>query len=248
VAQMNPLEQFTLVPVFGQLGEHYHFSQSNLWMLVAGGLLLTLMRLGMAPKAVVPGRLQALAEMSYQGVMSMAVGTIGDEGKRYFPFVFTLFFFVLIGNLLGLLPLVGFAYTSHIAVTFGLAAIVFFLTVVVGISIHKLRFFTYFLPAGAPLWLAPLIIPIEIVSFLSRPFSLAIRLFANMMAGHVMMDVFAFFVVLLGGAGLLGGIAAILPMGVNLLMVGFELLVSLLQAYVFSVLACIYLHDAVHLH
>jgi F-type H+-transporting ATPase subunit a len=242
------MEQFKLVPALGPLGDHLHFSQSSLLMVLAGGLVLLALRLGMAPKAVVPGRLQALAEMSYQGLMSLTVGSIGDEGKRYFPFVFTLFFFILIGNLLGLVPYFGFAYTSHIVVTFALAMLVFLLATGVALLTHGLRFFTYFLPAGTPVLLAPLVIPIEIISYLSRPISLSIRLFANMMAGHVLLDVFAYFVILLGSAGILGGIAAIVPMGFTVALVGFELLVAFLQAYVFSVLTCLYLHDAVHLH
>jgi len=247
VAHLNAMEQFQLEPVFGSFGEHAHFSQSNLMMIVAAVLILLLLRVGMAPKAVVPGRLQALAEMSYQGVMSLAVGTIGPEGKRFFPLVFALFFFILFGNLLGLLPY-SFTYTSHIAVTFGLALFVFLLATVVAISIHGLHFFSYFLPKGVPVVLAPLIVVIEIVSYLTRPISLSVRLFANMLAGHVILDVFAYFVILLGSAGVIGGIAAILPMGLNVVMIGFELLVAFLQAYVFAVLTCIYLHDAVHLH
>ena len=247
MAHLNAMEQFQLEPVFGSFGEHAHFSQSNLMMIVAAVLILLLLRVGMAPKAVVPGRLQALAEMSYQGVMSLAVGTIGPEGKRFFPLVFALFFFILFGNLLGLLPY-SFTYTSHIAVTFGLALFVFLLATVVAISIHGLHFFSYFLPKGVPVVLAPLIVVIEIVSYLTRPISLSVRLFANMLAGHVILDVFAYFVILLGSAGVIGGIAAILPMGLNVVMIGFELLVAFLQAYVFAVLTCIYLHDAVHLH
>lgn len=247
MADMNPLEQFTLEPVFGHFGQQAHFSQANLMMIIAGILVLLLLRVGMAPKSVVPGRLQALAEMSYQGIMSMAVGTIGEEGKRYFPFIFTLFFFILFGNILGLLPF-SFTYTSHIAVTFGLAMLVFVLITVVSFAVHGLHFFSYFFPAGAPVFLAPLIVPIEILSYLSRPISLSVRLFANMLAGHVMLDVFAYFVILLGGAGIVGGIAAIAPMGLDVVMIGFELLVAFLQAYVFAVLTCIYLHDAVHLH
>ena len=247
MAHMDPLEQFKLEPVFGQFGQHLHFSQSNVMMIVASALVLLLLRVGMAPKAVVPGRLQALAEMSYQGVMSLTVGSIGEEGKKFFPFVFTLFFFILFGNILGLLPF-SFTYTSHIAVTFGLALLVFVLITVVAIAIHGLHFFSYFLPEGTPLILAPLIVLIEFISYLSRPISLSVRLFANMLAGHVMLDVFAYFVILLGGAGVVGGIAAIAPMGLDVVMIGFELLVAFLQAYVFAVLTCIYLHDAVHLH
>ena len=179
--------------------------------------------------------------------MDMAVGSIGPEGRRFFPFIFTLFFFVLMGNLLGLLPY-SFTYTSHIAVTFGLALLVIVVVTAVALRIHGLRFFTYFFPEGAPKLLAPLIIPIEVISYLSRPVSLSIRLFANMVAGHVMFEVFATFVVLLAGAGALGTAAGVLPMAINVVLVGFELLVAALQAYVFAILTCIYLHDAVHLH
>jgi F-type H+-transporting ATPase subunit a len=241
------MEQFKLVPVLGHVGEQLHFSQSNLYMIVASALVLLLLRVGMAPKAVVPGRMQALAEISYQGVMSLAVGSIGPEGKKFFPFVFALFFFILFGNVLGLLPF-SFTYTSHIAVTFGLAIAVFVVATVAAIVLHGFKFFGYFLPEGTPAALAPLMVVIEIISYLSRPLSLSIRLFANMMAGHVMVDVFAYFVILLGGAGIFGAVAAIFPMGINVLMIGFELAVAFLQAYIFAALTCVYLHDAVHLH
>jgi len=241
------MEQFKLEPVFGSFGDKLHFSQSNLYMVVAAGLILLLLRIGMAPKAVVPGRLQALAEMSYQAVLSLALGSIGPEGKKFFPFIFALFFFVLFGNLLGLLPY-SFTYTSHIAVTFGLALFVFLLATGVAIAIHGLHFFSYFLPEGTPWVLAPLMVVIEIISYLSRPLSLSIRLFANMMAGHVMVDVFAYFVILLGSAGAIGAVAAIFPMGINVVMIGFEFAIAFLQAYIFAALTCVYLHDAVHLH
>jgi len=248
VATLDPMEQFKLIPVFGNFGEQFHFSQANLMMIVASLLVLGLLRLGMAPKAVVPGRLQALAEISYQGVMSLAVESIGPEGKRFFPFVFTLFFFILFGNVLGLLPFIGYTFTSHIAVTFGLAITVFALATIAAIYIHGLHFFSYFLPEGTPWVLAPLMVVIEIISYLSRPLSLSIRLFANMMAGHVMVDVFAYFVILLGSAGAIGAVAAIFPMGINVVMIGFEFAIAFLQAYIFAALTCVYLHDAVHLH
>jgi F-type H+-transporting ATPase subunit a len=196
---------------------------------------------------MIPGRLQSAAEMAYETVMTLCLEQIGHEGKKFFPFVFTLFFFVLFGNLLGLLPF-SFTYTSHIAVTFALAAMVIILVTLVALRIHGLHFFTYFFPAGAPKLLAPLIVPVEILSYLSRPVSLSIRLFANMVAGHVMLDVFASFVVMLGAAGALGAVVAIAPLSLNVVLIGFELLVAVLQAYVFAILTCIYLHDAVHLH
>jgi F-type H+-transporting ATPase subunit a len=244
---IDALGQFRLVTTLGPIGRSVNFTQSNLLMVVAGGLILALLYYGMRPRAVVPGRLQAAAEMCYDFIYGMCADQIGHEGKRFFPFIFTLFFFVLLGNLLGLLPF-SFTYTSHIAITFALAFLVIVMVTVVSLRIHGLHFFTYFFPAGAPKLLAPLIIPVEIISYLSRPVSLSIRLFANMVAGHVMFEVFATFTVMLAGLGALGTIGAVGPLVLNVLLMGFELLVAFLQAYVFAILTCIYLHDAVHLH
>jgi F-type H+-transporting ATPase subunit a len=246
-SKIDALGQFQLHTSLGAVGRSVNFTQSNLMMVIGGVLILGVLYVGMRPRAVVPGRMQSLAEIAYTGILSMAVGSIGEEGKRFFPFIFTLFFFVLMGNLLGLLPY-SFTYTSHIAVTFGLAALVIVIVTAVALRIHGMHFFSYFFPEGAPKLLAPLIIPIEVISYLSRPVSLSIRLFANMVAGHVMFEVFATFVVLMAGAGALGTAAGILPMAINVVLVGFELLVAVLQAYVFAILTCIYLHDAVHLH
>ena len=224
------------------------FTNANEIMVLGAVLLLTLLVVGMQPRAVVPGRLQVVAETAYLLIMDMCLETIGPEGRKFFPFIFTLFFFVLMGNLLGLWPYF-FTYTSHIAVTATLAIAVILLVTIVALSIHGLRFFTYFFPAGAPKLLAPLIVPVEIISYLSRPVSLSIRLFANMVAGHVMFEVFAsFMLMLVAGLGALGYAAAIFPLAINVVLVGFELLVAFLQAYVFAILTCIYLHDAVHLH
>jgi F-type H+-transporting ATPase subunit a len=245
---IDALSQFELTPFFGALGESVRFSQANAHMLVAFGLITALMLWGTARRAVVPGRLQALAESGYEFVHELVVGQIGDEGKRYFPFVFSLFMFILFGNLLGMLPY-AFTFTSHIAVTFALAALVFVVVTVVAIAIHGTHFFSYFFPEGAPKILAPLIIPIEVISYLSRPVSLSVRLFANMVAGHVMLKVFATFVIMIGSAaGVVGLLGATLPLAVNVALIGFELLVAFLQAYVFAILTSIYLHDAVHLH
>ncbi len=243
---IDALSQFKLAPV-GFMGSAVNFTQANLLMVIGAALVLALLYYGSRPRAVVPGRLQAAAELSYDFVYNMAVDQIGPEGKRFFPFVFTLFFFVLMGNLLGLVPF-SFTYTSHIAVTAALALLVIVIVTVVALAEHGWKFFTYFFPSGAPVFLAPLIVPIEIISYLSRPVSLSIRLFANMVAGHVMFAVFATFVVMLGGHSLVGSIAAIGPVAINVVLMGFELLVAALQAYVFAILTCIYLHDAVHLH
>jgi len=196
---------------------------------------------------MVPGRLQAAAEMAYEFVLSMCVDTIGPEGRRFFPFVFTLFFFILFGNLLGVFPY-DFTFTSHIAVTLALTLLVFVLVTYVGLRMHGWHFFSYFMPQGVPLALAPLLVPIEVLSYLSRIISLSVRLFANMMAGHVMLEVFGAFVVMLGAAGVLFWIPAGVSLAVNVILIGFEILVATLQAYVFAILTCIYLHDAVHLH
>lgn len=244
---IDALSQFELIPVLGPVGRAVGFSQSNAHMLLAVGLISALMLFGIRKRALVPGRFQAAAEMFYEFIENLVTGQVGHEGRKYFPFVFALFMFVLFGNLIGLFPY-AFTYTSHIAVTLGLAATVFLVTTIVALVLHGKKFFGYFFPEGAPLWLAPIIVPVEVVSYLSRPVSLSVRLFANMVAGHVLLKVFATFVVLLGGLGAIGPVAALLPLSVNVLLVGFEILVAFLQAYVFAILTCIYLHDAVHLH
>ncbi len=244
---IDALSQFELGTVLGPFGASVNFTQSNLHMVIVAGLILALLHYGMRARALVPGRLQSLAETSYEFIHNMVTEQIGDAGKRYFPFVFTLFMFVLFGNMLGLFPY-AFTFTSHIAVTFALAAMVFVLITVVALMLHGKKFFGYFFPEGAPLWLAPIIVPVEIISYLSRPISLSIRLFANMVAGHVMLKVFATFIVMLAGLGVAGPFLSLLPLTINVALVGFEVLVAFLQAYVFAILTCIYLHDAVHLH
>lgn len=244
---IDALSQFELSTTLGPIGAAVNFTQSNLHMVYAAAVAILLMTVGMGARAMIPGRMQSLAESAYEFIMGMVTEQVGEEGKRYFPFVFALFMFVLLGNAIGLLPY-AFTYTSHIVVTFGLAAMVIVVVTGVALARHGWHFFGYFFPEGAPLWLAPIIIPVEIVSYLSRPLSLSIRLFANMVAGHVMLKVFATFVVMLGGLGVVGPVLSILPLSINVALMGFELLVAFLQAYVFAILTCIYLHDAVHLH
>jgi F-type H+-transporting ATPase subunit a len=246
-SSIDALGQFQLHPVLGRLGGSVNFTQSNLMMVVAGLLVLGLLWLGMKPRAMIPGRLQAAAELGYEGIMSMCVDTIGPEGRRFFPLVFTLFFFILLGNLLGVFPYF-FTFTSHIMVTLALTLLVFVLVTVVALREHGLHFFSYFLPKGIPVALAPLLVVIEVISYLSRIISLSVRLFANMMAGHVMLEVFGAFIIMLGGLGWLGYLPAALALGLDTILIGFEILVATLQAYVFAILTCIYLHDAVHLH
>ncbi len=244
---IDALGQFELATALGAVGRSVGFTQSNLYMLISAGLIVALMMWGMRHRAVVPGRVQSLAESAYGFIDDMVLAQIGHEGRRFFPFVFTLFMFILFGNMLGLFPY-AFTYTSHITMTFMMALIVFILITTVAIALHGKKFLGYFFPEGAPMWLAPIIIPVEIVSYLSRPISLSIRLFANMVAGHVMLKVFATFVVMLAGLGTVGPFIAVMPLAINVALVGFEVLVAFLQAYVFAILTCIYLHDAVHLH
>ena len=244
---IDALSQFELSPVLGAVGKAVSFSQSNVFMVVT--LLLTCaLMIGSARRgALIPGRFQALGESAYEFIAGMVRDQVGDEGRKYFPFVFSVFMFVLFGNLLGMLPY-AFTFTSHIAVTLALAVVVFITVTVIALARHGLHFFSYFFPEGAPVWLAPIIIPVEVISYFSRVVSLSVRLFANMVAGHVMLKVFATFVVLLGGLGVVGPFVAALPLAVNVVLVGFEFLVAFLQAYVFAILTSIYLHDAVHLH
>ena len=246
-SSIDALGQFTLEPALGAIGRSVNFTQANLMMVVASVLVLALLWVGMSPRAMVPGRLQAAAEMCYETVMSMCTEQIGHEGKKFFPLVFCLFFFILFGNLLGVFPYF-FTFTSHIAVTLAMSVFVFVLVTFVALKEHGMHFFSYFVPKGIPVVLTPLLVLIEVISYLSRIISLSVRLFANMMAGHVMLEVFGSFVVMLGGAGFIFLFPAGLSLAVNVALIGFELLVATLQAYVFAILTCIYLHDAVHLH
>ena len=241
---IDALGQFALHPVLGSLGASLRFSQSNLMMVIASAIILLVLYVGMSPRAIVPGRMQAAAELLYGFIHTMATDQIGPEGRRFFPFVFTLFAFILVGNYLGLIP-GSFTFTSHIAVTAGLALLVFVVALLVALREQGFGFFTHFMPEGAPIALAPLLVPIEILSYLSRPISLSVRLFANMMAGHVMFEMFAAFTILLAGIHVVGPVLGIVPLAVNIALIGLELLVGALQAYVFAILTCIYLREAV---
>lgn len=239
----GPLEQFVIKPLIPIEinGIDLSITQSSVWMGI-GIIVATLLTVVcMAPKAMVPGRWQNLPEMFYDFISGMVKDNLGAEGNKYFPLVFTIFMTILMGNLLGLLPY-SFTYTSHIVVTGALALMVFFLATLVGIARHGLHFFSLFMPAGLPMAIAPLIVVIEIVSYLSRPLSLSVRLFANMVAGHTMLKVFAGFSVSLGV------IFGIVPMIFNVALIGLELMIAFIQAYVFAILTCIYLKDAIELH
>jgi F-type H+-transporting ATPase subunit a len=245
---IDALGQFQLTHGFGAFGQQLQFTNSNETMLASAIIIVLLFIGGLRSRALIPGRLQATVEMLYEFVRDMCTSTIGPEGMRFFPLVFTLFSFILLGNLIGLFPYF-FAFTSHIAVTATLALFVFVFSTGVGFYTHGLRFFKFFAPEGVPPWLLPLLVPIEIISYLARPVSLSVRLFANMTAGHVMWEVFAGFMLLLtAGLGVVGVIASIIPFALNIALVALELLVAALQAYVFAILTCLYLHDAVHMH
>jgi F-type H+-transporting ATPase subunit a len=247
----NPMEQFEIHELvqLSVAGVNASLTNSSLWMLITLGVVAAFMMISTSNLAIVPGRMQAAVESLYSFIGDMLHENIGPEGKRYIPLVFSLFIFVLAANLLGLIPWIGaFTSTSHIAVTFGLAALVFLIVLVVGFSRHGLHFFALFVPKGVPLYIAWFVIIIEFMSFLSRPFTLAIRLFANMTAGHVLMKVFGGFVVSLGAAGGLVALTSILPIVTNVALTALELLIAVVQAYVFALLTSIYLNDAVNLH
>jgi F-type H+-transporting ATPase subunit a len=238
----TPLSQFkieTILPIhLGGLDAS--FTQSAAMMVLAVIASTVLLLLAGRPAALVPGRLQSIGELAYEFVAGMVRENCGTEGMKYFPWVFSIFMFVLFGNFLGMVPYT-FTFTSHIIVTFALALMVFVTVTVIAFARHGLHFFSFFLPEGTPWWLTPLVVPLEILSYFIRPVSLSIRLFANMMAGHTMLYVFGSFVVLLGVFG-------VLPFAVNIALTLFEFLVAGLQAYVFTILTCLYLKDAIELH
>ena len=238
----SPLEQFeihVLHPIkIG--GIDAAFTNSSFYMATAVVAVTLFLTLGMRKAAIVPGRWQSMSEILYEFISGMVRDNAGRDARAYFPFIFTLFMFILFANMIGLVP-GAFAVTSHVIVTFALAAVVFLGVTVIAIAKHGFKFFTYFLPPDTPLYMAPLLVPIEVISYLARPITLSLRLFANMMAGHTMLHVFAGFVIVLGVFG-------IAPMAVIVALYVLELLVALLQAYVFAILTCLYLHDALHLH
>ena len=240
--ELHPLDQFKIEPILSLHIGHIDasFTNSALFMTAAVVMISALVILGSRKAEMVPGRWQSLGEMAYEFIANMIDETVGKEGQEYFPFVFTLFMFILFGNVLGLIPY-GFTFTSHIIVTFALAALVFIGVTLIGIFRHGFHFLSLFVPHGVPKVLLLLLVPIEVLSYFIRPFTLSIRLFANMLAGHTMLAIFGGFV---AAIGLLG----IIPLGVDVLLIFLELLVAVLQAYVFTILTCLYLRDAIHLH
>lgn len=238
----SPVEQFeikTILPItIGNFDTS--FTNSSLFMAIAVGGIIWFLHASMQRHALIPTRFQSMGELAYEFVANIVRSNVGHGGEKYFPFIFSLFMFVLFGNLLGMLPY-SFTFTSHIIVTFVMAAVVFVGVTVIGFATHGLGYFKMFLPSGTPWYVAPLLIPIEILSYFTRPISLALRLFANLTAGHTLLKVFAGFVVSLGVAG-------VVPLIAVTALTGLEIVIAILQAFVFTVLSCIYLNDALHMH
>ncbi|MFM2410428.1 MAG: hypothetical protein RL481_1256 [Pseudomonadota bacterium] len=247
----GPMEQFevkTIQPIEAG-GFDLSFTNSSLWMLLAMVAVSAFLIVGTARPQLVPGRWQAAVEYLYDFVRKMLDENVGPEGRKFAPLIFSIFIFVLACNLLGMIPWVGsFTPTSHISVTLGLALLVFVTVCVVGFWRHGLHFFSLFWPKDTNILLGAFVFVIELLSFLSRPFTLAIRLFANMTAGHVLLKVFGTFVVSLGSFGALPYVLGILPIGVNIALTALEVLIAVVQAYVFALLASLYLNDAINLH
>lgn len=241
--QHSPIEQFQIKPLIPmRIGElDLSFTNSSLVMVIAVGLIVLLLTLSVRRGALVPSRWQSVTEMLYEFIASMVRDNVGAAGRRYFPFVFSLFMFILFANMLGMVPY-SFTPTSHIIVTFTLAMVVFVGVTIIGSVKHGLHFLSIFYPTGVPVYMMPILIPIEIISYLARPVSLSVRLFANMMAGHTMLKLFGGFVVALG---ILLGWA---PLAFLVALTGLEIGIAFLQAYVFAILTCLYLNDALHLH
>jgi F-type H+-transporting ATPase subunit a len=244
----DPIHQFEIhnIVTLGHIGGHeIAFTNSAVYMaVIVAGISLLLVGASSA-RALVPGRLQSLAELSYEFVADTIQSSAGTEGMKFFPFVFTIFMFVLFANVIGLVPY-AFTVTSHIIITATLALLVFFTVTIYGFYRHGVHFLKLFVPKGIPIAILPMIVFIEILSYLSRPVSHSIRLFANMLAGHITLKVFAGFVTLLGAWGVVGWFGAAIPLALVVALTALELLVAFLQAYVFAILTCIYLNDAIH--
>ena len=245
----SPVEQFEIKSLVElSIGRYdISFTNSSLFMLLAMGISAFFLVSAMRDAKMVPTRIQCMAEMMYEFVAEMVRTNVGSEGRPYFPFIFTLFMFLLFGNMLGLIPY-SYTFTSQIVVTFAIAAFVFVGVTLIALFKHGLHFFSFFVPAGAPKVLIPFLIIIEVISYFVRPVSLAVRLFANMLAGHTMLKVFAGLAVMISGAGGLAMVGSLLPFLALVGLTGLEVLVAALQAYVFTILTCMYLNDALHLH
>ena len=243
---IDPIHQFNIDKIFtiGHIGnQEIAFTNSSAYMFGTVALISLLM-IG-AGRELVPGRFQSMAEISYEFVANTLRSSAGAEGMKFFPLVFSIFMFICVSNIVGIIPY-AFTVSSHIIVTAALALLVFFTVLIYGFYKSGLKFFKLFVPSGVPIVILPLVVAIEIISFLSRPVSHSVRLFANMLAGHITLKVFASFVATLGAFGFLGWIGAVLPLGLTIALTALELLIAFLQAYVFAILTCIYLNDAIH--
>ena len=245
----SPLKQFEVQPILdiNIFGLDISFTNSALWMTITTIFIIGFFTIPFlrskktnSVEDLYPSRLQVASELGFNFISSLINDTIGKEGKKYFPLVFALFMFILFGNLFGMIPY-SFTFTSHIIVTLALAMGVFIFVTVLGFVKHGIKFFGFFVIPGLPIYMLPLLIPIEVISYLSRPISLSVRLFANMLAGHTLLKVFAGFVSALGFFG-------ILPLVFIIALTGLEILIAFLQAYVFAILTCLYINDALHLH
>ena len=244
----DPMHQFQIAPLipFELGGIDVSFTNSSLWMLIGAVLSVVGLTLASERKSMIPGRLQAGAEGLYGFIEGLISDNIGAGAKQYFPLVFTLFVMVLVGNMLGMIPY-SFTYTSHLAVTAAMAILVFVTVLIIGIARHGTHFFSLFVPSGVPAWLLWLVVLIEIISFISRPITLSVRLFANMVAGHVLLKVIAGFAIMFASMGGIAWIGTLLPVAFNVIIIGFEFFIGFIQAYVFAVLTCIYLKDTMEI-
>jgi F-type H+-transporting ATPase subunit a len=242
----DPIHQFQITKLFtlGHIGgQEIAFTNSSAYMFLSVAVISLLM-IGTG-RQLVPGRMQSVAEISYEFVAGMLRGSAGSEGMKFFPLVFSLFMFIAVSNLIGIIPYT-FTVSSHLIITVALALLVFFIVLVYGLYKNGLKFFKLFVPSGVPIFIMPIVVPIEIISFFLKPISHSVRLFANMLAGHIALKVFASFIGMLGALGIAGWAGAVLPLGLTIALTALELLVAFLQAYVFAILTCIYLNDAIH--
>lgn len=245
----GPMEQFQIKPeadLFELFGQTVSWTNSAFWMVMSVVLIIGFFALTLRGK-LIPGRMQSLGELSYQFIADMVRDTVGPEAMRFMPFIFTLFFFILFANLIGMNPY-AFTTTSHLAVTLAMATATILIVIIAGIWKNGLSWFKIFAPSGLPLVMYPIIILIEVISFLARPITLAVRLFANMVAGHVMLKLFAIFAAYLVAQGGVTALGAVLPVAATIFIVALEFLVALLQAFVFAILTCVYLNDVYHVH
>ena len=242
----DPIHQFEIHKLFtiGHIGgQEIAFTNSSAYMFLSVAVISLLM-LGTG-RQLIPGRMQSVAELSYEFVASTIRSTAGSEGMKFFPLVFSLFMFICISNVIGIIPYT-FTVSSHIIVTAALALLVFFIVLFYGFYKNGLKFFKLFVPSGVPIYILPLVVFIEVISFFLKPVSHSVRLFANMLAGHIALKVFASFVGMLGAIGFIGWLGAVLPLGLTVALTALEILVAFLQAYVFTILTCIYINDAIH--